>query len=200
MKCDIILTGVGGQGVLLMAELLGISALIEGLDVRVSEIHGMAQRGGSVLCHVRLGKKVYAPTIMEGAADIVVGLEPLETLRTIKYMSNKTLVLINIEPIKPYATTIGLIEYPKIEKILSEIHHKTDSIITLNALLLAKEAGDTITQNVVMLGALSATGKLLIKAEAIENAIKKRIPKKFVELNLRAFRIGFQHTKGIFGE
>ena len=119
-KVNIILTGVGGQGVLLMAELLGISALIEGLDVRVSEIHGMAQRGGSVLCHVRLGKKVYAPTIMEGAADIVVGLEPLETLRTIKYMSNKTLVLINIEPIKPYATTIGLTEYPKIEKILSE--------------------------------------------------------------------------------
>jgi indolepyruvate ferredoxin oxidoreductase beta subunit len=99
-SCNVVLAGVGGQGILLAAEILGTAAVKEGYNVRVSELHGMAQRGGAVVSHVRIGEKALAPTVLEGTADIIVGFEPMEALRNIKFASQKTTILLNTRPFK----------------------------------------------------------------------------------------------------
>jgi len=190
-ELNVILAGVGGQGILLASQVLGVTAVKEGFNVRVSEIHGMAQRGGAVTSHVRIGKKVYAPTVLEGKANVILGFEPLETLRNIKYASEKTLALISKEIIVPTGFSAQPVEYPNFEKIIEKIQQFTEKIIIIDALNLAKKAGNAITRNMVMLGALAATGMLPLKTETLKETIRELVRPAYVEMNLKAFELGY---------
>jgi len=189
-NCNIILAGVGGQGILLTAEILGTAAVQEGCNVRVSEIHGMAQRGGSVVSHVRIGEKALSPTVLEGTADIIVGLEPMETLRNIRFASKNTIVLVNTEPFE-----ISGAQYPEVEEILKKLRCFTQNIILIDAVTLAKKAGTVATQNIVMLGALAAVGKLPMKTETLKEGIRELVPTKYLDINMRAFELGCNAVK-----
>jgi indolepyruvate ferredoxin oxidoreductase beta subunit len=193
--CNIVLAGVGGQGVLLFAEILGDAAVRDDLNVRVSEIHGMAQRGGAVVSDVRIGEKVLAPTILEGTADIIVGMEPLEALRNIKFASDKTWVLANTAVIKPSGIPLNAV-YPSLESILEKIHLFTKNTFTVDATDVARSLGSVAVQNIVMLGALAATGKLPVKLDTVRSSIRDAVNAKFVEINLKAFEAGFKRFSG----
>ena len=188
-ECNLVLAGVGGQGVLLLAEILGNAAVEEGFNVRVSEIHGMAQRGGAVVSDVRIGEKTLAPTILEGTADAIVGLEPMEALRSIKYASRKTLILINTAITKPGITSRSM-AYPSLEAILEKIRVFSKDIIKVDATAMAKALGNVAVQNIIMIGALAATEKLPLKLETIRKSIRASINEKYVDINLKAFEAG----------
>jgi len=187
---NIILAGVGGQGILLAAEILGTAAVKKGCNVRVSELHGMAQRGGAVVSHVRIGEKALAPTVLEGTADVIVGFEPMEALRNIKFASQKTIVLVNTNPFK-----ISGAEYPKVGEVLEQIRGFTENIILIDAVTLAEQVGALITQNVVMIGALAVTEKLPMNVEALKGALHELVPAKYLDINLKAFKLGYNAVK-----
>ncbi|HML03408.1 MAG TPA: indolepyruvate oxidoreductase subunit beta [Candidatus Bathyarchaeia archaeon] len=192
-ECNLVLAGVGGQGVLLLAEILGNAAVEDGFNVRVSEIHGMAQRGGAVVSDVRIGEKTLAPTILEGTADAIVGLEPMEALRSIKYASHRTVILINTAITKSGITSRRM-AYPSLEAIMEKIRIFSKNIITVEATDMAKALGNATVQNIVMIGALAATGKLPLKIETIRKSIRASINEKYVEINLKAFEAGMHHN------
>ncbi|MCW4052810.1 MAG: indolepyruvate oxidoreductase subunit beta [Candidatus Bathyarchaeota archaeon] len=187
---NIVLAGVGGQGILLAAEILGSAAVKGGYNVRVSELHGMAQRGGAVVTHVRVGDKALAPTILDGTADVIVGFEPMETLRNIRYVSQETIIVMNTHPYK-----IGGAKYPAVEEIIDKTRFFTKKLVKINALALSEQAGASVTQNAVMLGALAATGKLQLEVSHVRKALKELVPKRFVDVNLRAFDLGWKATQ-----
>ena len=187
---NIVLTGVGGQGTLLAAEALGIAAVKDGLNVRVSEIHGMAQRGGTVVSTVRIGESVLASTVLEGQADILLGFEPLETLRSLKYVSEKTLVLMNTERIAPTELAAKNIQYPNVEEIVRKIRSFTQKVMLVDAPKLAKKAGSSLAQNVVLLGALAGTGLLPVKTKSLVSAVEELVPQKHLDTNIKAFELG----------
>lgn len=189
-RVDVIVCGVGGQGILLLAELLGTAALKEGLDVRVSEIHGMAQRGGSVVCHVRVGEGVCAPTVLDGHADVLVALEPVEALRAIRFLGPRSLALVSTRPIRPVMVSLGMCSYPSLEQVQELLRASAGKVLLVDALRLAEEAGNLITQNMVMAGALSATGAFPASREAMVEAMRELLPPKYLEVNLRAFELG----------
>jgi len=184
--------GVGGQGVILMSELLGSAAVSDGLKVRGSEVLGMAVRGGSVVSTVRIGDEVYGPLIPMGKGDILVGLEPAEALRNIAYLSSSGMVILNTRRVVPYTVPLGQSEYPSLEKIIEELGKVANKVITLNATQIAEEAGNPLSANVVMLGALFGTGRLPIRVETIKEAIRARFSAKLASANLKAFDLGYQ--------
>ncbi len=192
---NMVLAGVGGQGILLAAEILGTAAVKEGLNVRVSEIHGMAQRGGAVISNVRIGEKALAPTVMEGQADVLLGFEPLETLRNLRFASEKTTVIMNEERIPPTELTAKMLKYPSLEEIKEKIYCFTKNVITIDAKKLAKEAGNILTRNVVLIGALAATEKVPLKHEHIMEALRELVPAKYLDVNIKAFKLGYEHVK-----
>lgn len=194
---NIVLAGVGGQGILFAAEILGAAAVKEGLNVRVGEIHGMARRGGAVVSTVRIGENVLSPMILEGKADVILGLEPLETLRNIKYASEKTLIIMGDEKIPPPGLTLKGENYQQMSEILEKIKQFSKNVLVVEALRLAKEAGDPIMQNTVLLGALAATGKLPITKNSLLEALKELVPAKYAEMNVKAFKLGYNHTKNV---
>lgn len=194
----IVLAGVGGQGILLAAEILGTAAIKEGLDVRASEIHGMAQRGGAVVSMVKIGKNVHSPLILDGNADILLGFEPLETLRNAKYASEKTLIIMGDEKIPPPALTLKGETYPSINEVIEKLKRFSKNIIVIETLKLAREAGSTIVQNSVLLGALAATGRVPVKRESLLEALKELVPAKYVAVNVKAFELGYGYVKNRF--
>lgn len=193
--CNIVLAGVGGQGVLLFAEILGEAALKAGFNVRVSEIHGMAQRGGAVVSEVRVGEKAVSPTVLEGTADVIVGLEPMEALRNIKYANEKTLVLVNTAIVKPGGVSQPVV-YPPLESILEKMRLFTRHIIMIDASDMARSLGNVNVLNVVMLGALVASGRLPVKLETVRNCVRDSVSQRFVEVNLKAFDAGYRKILG----
>ena len=192
---DIVLAGVGGQGTLLAAEILGTAAVKEGLNVRVSEIHGMAQRGGAVVSHVRIGEKVLAPTVLEGNADVLLGFEPLETLRSLKFASEKTLVLMSTERILPTELSAKMLKYPSLKEIEGKIRRFTKKLILVETAELARKAGNVLTENVVLVGALAATGRMPMKDSCILKALRELVPAKHLAVNLKAFKLGYDCVK-----
>jgi len=192
---NVVLAGVGGQGILLAAEILGTAAVKEELNVRVSEIHGMAQRGGAVVSHLRIGDKVAASTVLEGNADVILGFEPLEVLRNLKFASEKTLVIMSNERIQPTELTAKMKKYPSFEEIEAKIRGFTKNIIRVETADLARKAGNILTENVVLVGALAATGKMPIKDNSIMKALKELVPKKHLEANVKAFKLGYDYVK-----
>jgi indolepyruvate ferredoxin oxidoreductase beta subunit len=192
---NIVLAGVGGQGTLLAAEVLGVAAVRDGLNVRVGEIHGMAQRGGTVVSTVRMGENVLTPTVVEGLADMLLGFEPLETLRNVKYASEKTLVIVSSEQIPPTELSAKNIKYPSMEDIVKKIHGFTRNVVVVETARLAKEAGSSLTQNIVLIGALAGSKKLPVKNESLMNALKELVPAKHVKMNVKAFKLGYDSMK-----
>jgi indolepyruvate ferredoxin oxidoreductase beta subunit len=191
----VVLAGVGGQGILLAAEVLGTAAVKEGLNVRVSEIHGMAQRGGAVVSHVRIGEKVLAPTVLEGDADVLLGFEPLETLRNLRFASGKTLVIMSDERIQPTELSAKMQKYPSLKEIEAKIRRFTKKIILVETAELAKKAGNVLTENIVLVGALAATGKLPVKDDSIMKVLEELVPKKHLDVNVKAFKLGYSFVK-----
>jgi len=192
---NIVLAGVGGQGILLAAAILGTAALKQGLNVRVSEIHGMAQRGGSVTSNIRMGEKVLAPTVLEENANVLLGFEPLETVRNLKYTSEKTLTLINNEPIPPPGLTTKMMSYPSLDEIIKKIRGFTKNIVVVDAAKLAEEAGSVLTRNVVLIGGLVATGKMPVKIETLKEGIRELVPANYLEMNMKAFELGYEYVQ-----
>ncbi|MCJ7698760.1 indolepyruvate ferredoxin oxidoreductase subunit beta [Candidatus Bathyarchaeota archaeon] len=192
---NIVLAGVGGQGTLLAAEILGTAAVKDELNVRVSEIHGMAQRGGAVVSTVRIGDAVRAPTVIDGQADVLLGFEPLETLRNLKYASRKTLVIMNSEEIPPAGLAAKNLKYPGLEEVKQKISRFTEKIIVVDAAQLAEEAGSSLAQNSVLVGALAAVASFPVKLESVVEALKQLVPAKYVEANVKAFQLGYGAVK-----
>jgi indolepyruvate ferredoxin oxidoreductase beta subunit len=192
---NVVLAGVGGQGILLAAEILGAAAVEEGLNVRVSEIHGMAQRGGAVTSNVRIGENVSSSTVLEGQADVLLGFEPLETLRNLKYASDKTVVVMSDEKIPPTELAAKNIAYPSMKEVIAKITRFTTSVIVVETEKLAREAGSILTRNVVLLGALLATEKVPVRTESVLKALKELVPAKHVEMNVKAFKLGYDCVK-----
>jgi len=192
---NIVLAGVGGQGTLLAAEILGTAAVNEGLNVRVSEIHGMAQRGGAVVSCVRIGESVMAPTVIDGEADVLLGFEPLETVRNLKYASEKTLVIMSSQRIQPTELAVKNLKYPSIEEVKQKIHCFTEKLIVVHASELARVAGSSLAQNTVLVGALSAVTGFPVKMKNVIDALRQLAPAKHVETNVKAFHLGYGAVK-----
>jgi len=189
---NILITGVGGQGVILMSELLGKAAIADGLSVRGSEILGMAVRGGSVTSIIRVGEDVYGPLIPAGKCDVVIGMEPSEALRNASYLSKSGLVILNTVPIVPFTVSLGQSSYPSLEQVLEKLNNITSKIIKLDAAQIAREAGSLLAANVVLLGALFGTELLPLKMATIKEAIEARFPAKVAPVNIKAFDLGYQ--------
>jgi indolepyruvate ferredoxin oxidoreductase beta subunit len=189
---NILITGVGGQGVILMSELLGKAAVRDELKVRGSEILGMAVRGGSVTSIIRIGDEVYGPLIPMGKCDVLIGMEPSEALRNITYLSKSSLVIVNIAVTIPFTVSLGQSKYPSLEEILEKLSNASGRVVKLDAAQIAQEAGSLLTTNIVMLGALFGTGKLPIGIETIKESIRTRFPTKTAPVNIKAFDLGYQ--------
>ena len=190
--------GVGGQGVIVMSELMGQAVVDDGLNVRGSEALGMAVRGGSVVSTVRVGSEVYGPLIPMGKADILVGMEPAEALRNAVCLSKSGLVVLNTRHVFPFTVSLGQCEYPALGEIIERLEGIARQVITLDATRLAEEAGSPLAANIVMLGALFATGRLPVKEDTIKKAIRSRFSDRLAPLNLRAFDLGYQECRKAF--
>jgi indolepyruvate ferredoxin oxidoreductase beta subunit len=189
---NILIGGVRGQVFLFTSEVLGEAAIKSGLNVRVAEIHGMAQRGGSVVCNVRLGKDVYSPTIDEGRAHLILSLEPIEALRRLKFANPETVFALNLNKIEPPGIYVSNKKYPEMNLIFDRLKAVSKNILAINALKLANEAGNPATQNTVMLGLISASNKLPINTQLLKKTVVTMINKKFQESNKIAFDLGFK--------
>lgn len=188
---SIMIVGVGGQGTLLASKLLGNVLLSKGYDVKVSEVHGMSQRGGSVVTYVRYGSKVYAPTIQKGQADIILAFEQLEAARWLPYLKTGGKLLLNTQQIEPMPVIIGKAKYP--ENILEEITSTGADVTSMDALSLAMEAGSSKAVNVVLLGFMAS--KMDIPYDEWTKVIENTLSERFIQLNLRAFELGYNYSK-----
>jgi indolepyruvate ferredoxin oxidoreductase beta subunit len=192
---EVIIGGVGGQGVVLMSELLGNAAVRDGISVKGSEVLGMAQRGGSVFSNIRLGSEAYAPLTPEGKCDVLIAVEPSEALRHIKYLSKSSLVVVNSRKVIPFTVFLGKSGYPDMEEILAKLSQVCDRVVTLDAAQIAEEAGSLQSANVVMLGALFGTGLMPVKAETARAVIQARFPARVAGVNIKAFDLGYQEVQ-----
>lgn len=184
---SVMIVGVGGQGSLLASKLLGRLLVDEGYDVKVSEVHGMSQRGGSVVTYVRFGDKVYSPIITDGEADIIISFEKLEAGRYANYLKKDGKIVVNTQQIDPMPVIIGAAEYP--ENVLEELTAKGVSVDALDALSLAVEAGSSKAVNIVLMG--KAAKYFDIPKERWITAIENTVAPKFVEMNKKAFELGY---------
>jgi len=186
----LIIVAVGGQGNLLASKVLGEAALISDIPVQMSEIHGMAQRGGVVESAIVFGE-AKSTIISDGEADILVGFEPSETARALNKCRKETVVITNTSPLPPFTVGIGIGTYPDIGELQRLIKDKTNRLIAFDASDLASKAGNPMSLNIVLLGALIQTGILPLSAENIKHAIRTTTKQAFVETNLKAFDLGF---------
>lgn len=184
---NIMIVGVGGQGSVLASKLLGHLLITQGFDVKVSEVHGMSQRGGSVVTYVRYGDKVYSPVIDKGKADVIVSFELLEAARNLEYLKPNGQIVTSTQQIDPMPVLIGAMNYP--ENLLDKIKALGVKIDALDCVKLAEQAGSTKAVNLVLMGRLSHYFSD-ISPEAWDEAIDSCVPKKFLELNRKAFELG----------
>jgi indolepyruvate ferredoxin oxidoreductase beta subunit len=194
-ELNIIIAGVGGQGVVVLSELLGNAAVRDGLKVRGSEVLGMAQRGGSVFSNIRLGTDVEAPMTADGKCDVLVAVEPSEGLRNIQYLNKSTTVVLNIRKVVPSTVSMGKSTYPEIDQIVAKLKTITSQVITLDATELAEKAGNRQSANVVMIGALFGSGKVPISIETMKEYIRERFAGKGADVNIKAFDLGYELVK-----
>ena len=187
----IVVAGVGGQGTLLATRLLADAALKDGMHVKIGETYGMAQRGGPVMGHIQIGGKVNNPQIRKGEADVLIGFEPAEAVRRgVTYLKGGGLALINTRVTAPVEVVSGMVPYPDMEKLIDLLRKVTDEVHLFDATGLAEEAGDPITTNIVMLGAVTKSGQLPYSEETVIETLKTGLKPQFLELNMRAFELG----------
>ena len=186
---NFLVTGVGGQGTLLAADIIAQVGLAQGLDAKKSEVHGMAQRGGVVVSHVRWGERVYAPLIALGEADFLIGQEIVEGGRFLPYLKPGGVLLLSSETLPPPSLTLSKMEYPPAQKVLDAAREITDRIVFIAAPKLAEELGNRRVANTILLGALSAQMPEVDPAFWLD-VIVRRVPQKAVEVNRKAFELG----------
>ncbi len=189
MKVGIVYAGVGGQGVLTASSIVGKAALLAGMNVVMSEVHGMAQRGGVVVTEMKLGE-AKSPLVGRGEADIIVGFEPVEAYRVLHKAHPGSYVIVNTEPIIPTTVSLEGQSYPEVEELLSSM--KGLNVVALEATNLARKAGNAIATNIVMLGALSRIPVFPVPREKLIEALKATINPRYHEMNLRAFELGYE--------
>ncbi len=189
MKLDLIFTGVGGQGVVVLSDIFCEAALLDGFDVAKAEIHGMAQRGGSISAHVRVGDKVLSPLIERGASDIIVGFEVLETARALPMLRPKGSVVVNTKYIPPNNLQ-GSAKKLTSASLLKLIRGKAQSVFEVDGLGIAAKLGNPLVVNTILLGAVSALPGVPVKQESFQQAISGRLKEKYISLNLQAFKLG----------
>lgn len=187
-KGNILFCGVGGQGIILASEIVAMALIKAGLDVKKSEVHGMAQRGGSVIVHMRFGEKVYSPLVEPGTADIEVAFELLESLRYLPYLNEDSKVIVNTQRILPLSVAIGAEQYPT--DVIGELKKRISFVYPVDAFELARSAGEIRATNMVLVGALSRF--LPLRKEDLLEVIEQRVPKRFVEVNVKAFIKGLE--------
>lgn len=183
---NIVICGVGGQGVLLAGDIIAETAMACGHDAKKSEVHGMAQRGGSVVSHVRYGDKVFSPLVQEGQADVILSFEEMETARYLHFLKKEGTVIINRQQVVPMPVATGKAEYP--EDIVVRIKSQVTNTVLCDGLRLSEQAGSPKTINMVLLGALSK--KLELPTDKWLEVIARRVPPKTVDMNKRAFELG----------
>ena len=184
---NIMIVGVGGQGTLLASKLLGAVLLEKDYDVKVSEVHGMSQRGGSVVTYVRFGEKVYSPIIDKGEAHIILSFELLEAARWLEYLKPGGQMIVNTQRMEPMPVIIGAAEYP--EDIVAKMEQAGAKVDAMDFLAIANEAGSSKAVNITLMGRLSNYFPE-IETEVWEKAMEKIVPPKFLELNKKAFEMG----------
>ena len=186
----LVIVAVGGQGNLLASGVLGEAALLCDIPLHMSEIHGMAQRGGVVESSLVFGD-ARSTIIADGEADLLVGFEPAETLRALGKCNSNTVVITNLAPLMPFTVNIGQGVYPDLKELQELIRKKTSKLIAFNAAALAKEAGNVLSVNMVLLGALIQTGILPLTVDNVRQAMHTKTKKAFIESNLKAFDLGY---------
>ncbi len=190
----IVIIAVGGQGNLLSSRLLGEAALSKGIPFVISEIHGMAQRGGIVESAVLMGD-VSSPIVSAGESDVFLGFEPLETLRGLGKCTRKTVIITNTRPMPPFTVAVGQGTYPPVDVILDLLRARIDRVIAFDGTALAAEAGNPLSLNMVMLGALIGSETIPLAEEDVKNAISTSTKKAFLDSNLKAFDLGMDAVK-----
>ncbi len=183
---NVLIAGVGGQGIIVAGQVLAKTVVMAGYDVKKSDVHGMAQRGGSVISHVRFGDKIYSPLIPDGEADLLMATERLEALRWLPLVKKGGKLVVNTQIIPPPTVTRGVQPYPK--GIVEKLNKFDPEIIAFDCLEVAREAGNPRTATVVLLGALSA--RLEFDEKLWKKAIRGTVPAKVLEVNLKAFTAG----------
>ena len=184
------IVGVGGQGTLLASRILGAALVNDGYDVKVSEVHGMSQRGGSVVTYVRYGEKVYSPVVTPGEADLILAFEQLEAARWISYLKKGGKLVVNTQSIDPMPVITGVMTYP--DNIIEKLKVMDIDVTAVDALSLAEEAGSVKAVNVVLIGVMAR--RMDLDESVWLNVIREIVPEKFVEMNLKAFMLGY-HLK-----
>ena len=188
---SIMIVGVGGQGTLLASRLLGAALISVGYDVKVSEVHGMSQRGGSVVTYVKYGDKVDSPIVQKGQADLILAFEQLEAARWLPFLKTDGTIIANTQQIDPMPVVTGVATYP--DGVLDAIRKTGVKFRDVDALSLAVEAGSAKAVNVVLIGVMAA--HMDIDRAVWEQAIRETVPAKFLEMNLKAFDLGYQNAQ-----
>ncbi len=194
----LIIVAVGGQGNLLASKVLGEAALLADVPVRMSEIHGMAQRGGVVESAIVFGA-ARSSIISDGEADVLVGFEPSETLRAVTKCNPDTVVITNMSPLPPFTVAIGKGVYPDLDQLPKLIRTRAKKVVAFDAAGLAKKAGNIMALNMVLMGALLQSDTLPVSADQVREVIRTKTKAAFVEINLKAFELGYQTAAGIAG-
>jgi indolepyruvate ferredoxin oxidoreductase beta subunit len=197
MTYNIMTCGVGGQGLMLVSNILGLACTEYGLNIRTAETHGLAQRSGSIYTHIRIGERVFSPLIPYGEADVLLGMEAIEALRYIEYLKPNGNIILNNYIWHPVQSTFKRVKNPETkyvttEKILKQLQKVTENIHLINALDLAIQAGHPLTSNVVLLGALAKSEKFPVSVEQLRKIIPTVVPKKAIEANMKALSLGFE--------
>ena len=196
---NLIVTGVGGQGSVLASHIVAEAAVKRGFRVRVGETFGAAQRGGKVHSHVRIGDMVYGPLCPSRSLDVLLGLEPNEALRlALKYANEETLIITNTRPVPSMDANIGAAVYPDVSSLIDALGRVSGRVVSFDATELAVEAGNERTMNVVLLGALAASGRLPFETESLREAVVGRVPPKTVKVNETAFNLGYDQLQSLF--
>ncbi len=190
MKLDLFFTGVGGQGVVVLSDIFCEAALLDGFDVAKAEIHGMAQRGGSISAHVRIGDEVLSPLIERGKSGVIVGFEILETARALPMLKPKGTVVMNMKYIPPNCMLQGSAEPLKSDELVALVRKKALNVYEVDGISIASKLGNLMVVNTVLLGAVSALPENPVKKESFQQAISSRLKEKYINLNLQAFQLG----------
>lgn len=189
---NIVVIGVGGQGILTLMNVIAEAALAQGYDVKTSELHGLAQRGGSVPCQIKLGKNIHSSLIKQGNADLIIAMEPLEALRACYFASkeNNTVFVINTTPLLPLSVSVCGEKYPSLEEIVKKLKLFSEKVISVNASEQVKrETGNTLLTNIYLLGYVSRNNLIPIERKFLLEGMKQVIPKKYLKLNIKMFEL-----------
>ena len=200
MTYNLMTCGVGGQGLMLVSNVIGIACAEFGLNIRTAETHGLAQRSGSIYTHIRIGKEVYSPLIPYGEADTLLGMEAIETLRYIEFLKPNGVIIVNDYMWYPVQSTFNRVKdakntYLSVETILAQLEKLTKNINIVNATEIAKQVGNPLTSNMALLGALAKSDGFPLSLKQLQEIIPKVVPQKAIEVNLKAFILGYEGQK-----